>query len=157
MYLQNYMEGNVCFGCGTKNEDGLHVKSFWDGEESVCIWKPEKKYAGWSNLLNGGIISTLIDCHCMGTAAAYSYNMEGRALGSYPEYRYATGTLFVKYLKPTPLDSVIELRASIKEVKERKIVLICFLFGDTIKTVEAEVVAIRVYDGSKIETENVFK
>ncbi|MDI9357236.1 MAG: hypothetical protein QM536_09460 [Chitinophagaceae bacterium] len=157
MYFQDYMEGNVCFGCGTQNKDGLHVQSMWNGEESVCIWKPEKKYAGWKNLLNGGIISTLIDCHCMGTAIADAYKREKRAFGSYPEYRYATGSLFVKYLKPTPLDSVIELRASVREVKERKTILSCFLFADGIKTAEAEVIAIRVYDSSKIEAENIFK
>ena len=35
--FQNNMPGNVCFGCGRETKDGLHVKSFWDGDESVCF------------------------------------------------------------------------------------------------------------------------
>src|SRR3989339_73272 len=26
-----------CYGCGRLNDAGLKIKSYWDGEESVCI------------------------------------------------------------------------------------------------------------------------
>ena len=106
--------------------------------------------------MNGGIIATLIDCHCMGTAVAEAYKREHRPLGSLPEYRYATGTLSVKYLKPTP-NTKVQLRAKVTEVKGRKTVLSCDFYSDNgEKTAEANVVAIRVYDSSE-NKESAFK
>jgi len=102
-------------------------------------------------------MATLIDCHCMGTAMAHAYQAEGRELNSMPEYRYATGTLTVKYLKPTPNDH-IELRAKIVEVKGRKTVMTCDLIsskGEVSAT--ADVIAIRVFDSSVDSGENIFK
>ena len=106
--------------------------------------------------MNGGIIATLIDCHCMGTAMAEAYRMEDRSLDTLPEYRYATGTLSVKYLKPTP-NTKVQLRAKITEVKGRKTVLSCDFFDEKgNKTAEADVVAIRVFDSSESKA-SVFK
>ncbi|WP_339785052.1 PaaI family thioesterase [uncultured Imperialibacter sp.] len=156
-YFQDFMPENVCFGCGIHNPNGLQVKSYWEGEEAVCKWVSEEKYHGWPNLLNGGILATLIDCHCMGSAMAHAYKLEGRPLDSMPEYRYATGTLNVRYLKPTPNDQTIELRARVSEVKNRKTVFYCEVFANGLKTAEADVVAIRVYDSSQPPTENAFK
>ncbi|MFY0651618.1 MAG: PaaI family thioesterase [Cyclobacteriaceae bacterium] len=156
-YFQDHMPENVCFGCGNDNHEGLQIKSYWDGDESVCVWKSEEKYHGWSNLLNGGIIATIIDCHCMGTAIAHAYKIEERSMDSLPEYRYATGTLNVKYLLPTSNNMPVELRAKVIEVKNRKTVLTCDLFSDGKKTAEAKVVAIRVFESSQQSGENAFK
>ncbi|MFN8671032.1 MAG: PaaI family thioesterase [Candidatus Sericytochromatia bacterium] len=155
-YFQDFMPENVCFGCGKNNHEGLRIQSYWDGDEAVLIWKSEEKYHGWADLLNGGIIATLIDCHCMSTAMAYAYKIENRGLDSEPLYRYATGTLNVKYLNPTSNNEPVEIRAKIKEVKGRKTVLTCNLFSNGQKTVEAEVVAIRVLDSSQKSENNPF-
>lgn len=156
-YFQDFMPENVCFGCGIHNPDGLQIKSYWEGEEAVCIWQSEEKYHGWPKLMNGGVIATLIDCHCMGSAMAHAYKSEGRSLDSEPEYRYATGTLNIKYLKPTPNDKPVELRAKILEVKERKTTLHCDLYCEEVKTAEAEVIAIRVFDSSRDGDGHIFK
>lgn len=155
-YFQDHMPGNVCFGCGADNPDGLQIKSYWEGEEAVCIWHSEEKYHGWKNLLNGGIMASLIDCHTMGTAMAYAYRAENRDLDSDPIYRYATGTITVKYLKPTSNNHPIELRAKVIEVKGRKTVLTCDVFSQGVKTAEAQVIAIRVYDSSQDSGDNIF-
>jgi len=154
-YFQDHMPENICFGCG-KNHEGLQIKSFWEDDVAVCRWTSEEKYHGWAKLMNGGIMATLIDCHCMGTAMADAYRREGRDLDSDPVYRYATGTLTVRYLKPTPNETV-ELRAKVQEVKGRKTVVHCdFMSADGEKTAEAEVVAIRVYNSSQ-DKESPFK
>ncbi len=155
-FFQDHMPENVCFGCG-HNHEGLQIKSFWDGDISVCKWQSEEKYHGWSDLMNGGIMATLIDCHCMGTAMADAYRRENRDLDTEPVYRYATGTLSIKYLKPTPNDNV-ELRARIVEVKGRKTVMICeFLSSTGEVTAMADVVGIRVFDSSNDSGSNPFK
>ena len=156
-YFQNHMHENVCFGCGINNDEGLHVKSYWDGDESVCTWQSEEKYHGWSDLMNGGIMATIIDCHCMCTSMAYAYKMENRELDSLPEYRYATGTIKVKYLNPTSNNHPVELRARVVEMKGRKIVLKCDFYSQGEKTAEAEVISIRVFDSSKDKVGGVFK
>lgn len=156
-FFQSHMPENVCFGCGINNEAGLQIKSYWKGDEAVCQWKSEEKYHGWANLLNGGIMATLIDCHCMGTAMADAYRREGRDLESQPVYRYATGSLSVKYLKPTPNDQTITLRARVTEVKGRKTVLHCEMSVNGDVTATAEVIAIRVFDSSSHSGDNPFK
>ena len=83
-YFQEHMAGNVCFGCGSDNPDGLHLRSYWEGDEGVCQWQPGTRHQGWRGLVSGGIIATLVDCHCMGTAMAHAVRREGRALGSQP-------------------------------------------------------------------------
>ncbi|MEM1320786.1 MAG: PaaI family thioesterase [Bacteroidota bacterium] len=155
-YFQDHMPGNVCYGCGADNHEGLQIKSYWEGEESVCFWQPETKYHGWKNILNGGILATLIDCHCMGTAMAHAYAAEGRGLDSEPEYRYATGTLNIKYLKPTSNLHPVELRARVISVKNRVTTLACATYSQGVKTAESEVIAIRVFDGSKQKADNPF-
>ena len=93
----------------------------------------------------------------MGTAMAHAYRLENRSLDSLPEYRYATGTLNVKYLRPTSNNHPVELRAKIVEVKNRKTVMSCSLLSQGQISAEAEVVAIRVFDSSQNGGENVFK
>ena len=105
--------------------------------------------------MNGGILATLIDCHTMCTAMAAVYQSENRTLESKPIYRYATGTIKVKYLKPTSNLHPVELRAKVTEMKGRKVVLKCVTISQGVITAEADVVAIRVFDSSK-ETSTVF-
>ena len=155
-YFQDHMPGNVCFGCGAENHHGLQIKSYWDGEESISIWHSKEKYHGWPSLMNGGIMATLIDCHCMGTAMAYAYKSEGRSMGSLPEYRYATGTMNIKYLKPTSNDHPVELRAKVTEHKGRKTTVECSFFSQGTLTATAEVIAIRVFDSSQVQESNAF-
>ena len=67
-YLDEYAH---CFGCGRLNRDGLHLKSYWDGDESVCRYTPPSHFTGgFPGYLYGGLIASLIDCHAAGTASA---------------------------------------------------------------------------------------
>lgn len=43
-----FSKGNHCWGCGNENPDGLKIKSYWEGNESVCTWKPKGFHtSGW--------------------------------------------------------------------------------------------------------------
>ena len=150
-YFQDHMPNNVCFGCGELRPRGLQIKSHWEGDEAVCLWHSQPKYHGWENVINGGILATLIDCHCMGTALAAAYRAEGRPMGSDPIYRYATGTITVRYLLPTHNNRPILLRAQVIEMKGRKAKLRCRVVVEGQVTAEAEVVGIRVLEGQALE------
>ena len=145
--FQDLIPNNLCFGCGPQNAHGLRIKSFWSGDEAVCTYHPESYHmAGPPQYLNGGIIATLIDCHCICTAIAHLYKTEGRTVGCEPNIWCATGKLEVRYLRPTPIDSPVDLRARIVEASPRKVVLHCTLSSCGQPTAEAEVVAVRVSD-----------
>jgi acyl-coenzyme A thioesterase PaaI-like protein len=140
-----FQTNNYCWGCGCDNEYGLQIKSYWLGEEAVCTWQPEHYHAaGPRNVLNGGIIATLIDCHSACTAMAAAYQAEGREIGTEPYIWCATASLQVTYLRPTPLTGPIDLRARVKELGERKITVDCSVLADGEECARGEVVAVRV-------------
>lgn len=132
-----------CFGCGRNNEHGLQIKSFWDGDETICTWIPKKIYGAGLGVLCGGILSTLIDCHCVNTAIAALYKTEGRELGSKPFIPYAGGSITMRHMKPIFVKNPVVLRAKIKETKDRKTIISCTAFSDKIECAKAEVIAIK--------------
>lgn len=145
---ESYSRGNCCWVCGNDNPHGLYIKSYWDGEESVCTWKAEKhQSAGWPHVLNGGIISGLIDCHCVLTAFAAYYKDRSAEERNNPSHWFATGSLKVDFLKPTPLDQPVNLRARIKDMQERKVLLTCSLYSGSEECARGEVLAVRVPAG----------
>jgi acyl-coenzyme A thioesterase PaaI-like protein len=133
-----------CWGCGGKNEHGLRIKSYWDGDETVCTWHPKEHHIAFPGFLNGGIIATIIDCHSINTACAAAYRAAGREIGTEPHLAYATGSLFIEYLRPTPLNKPVILRARIKEMSERKTVVDCSLFCEGLECARGETVAVRL-------------
>jgi acyl-coenzyme A thioesterase PaaI-like protein len=136
-----------CYGCGTLNEHGHQIKSYWDGEESVCHFMPRPYHIAIPGYVYGGLLASLIDCHGTGTAAAAAYRAEQRAMDTEPAFRFLTATLHVDYLKPTPLGIELEIRGKVKEAKGRKVVIQEWILADGITTVRGEVVAVQVPDG----------
>jgi len=113
-----------CYGCGRLNEEGLRIKSYWDGEESVCHYTPRPSYTGgFPGYFYGGLISSLIDCHSAATASAAKLRAEGFSLGDKPLSRFVTASLKVDFLKPTPMGKTIELRSRVLEIKGRKAIV----------------------------------
>lgn len=148
LIFQDFMPNNICFGCGKNTKNGLHIKSYWNNDVAQCDWTPKSIHQGWPKIMNGGIIATIMDCHCMGTAMAYAHKMENRELGTPPEYRYATGSIKVRYILPTPNKKVL-LRAKILSYSEKKVILKCDLISNKKVTATGEVIAFRVFDSSK--------
>jgi len=108
-----------CFGCGRLNTAGLHLKSYWQGEESVCRFTPDPKYTGgFPGFLYGGMIASLIDCHAAGTASAAKAREDGQPLS-----RFVTASLKVEYLAPTPINTELEVRGKPAEIKGRKVIV----------------------------------
>jgi acyl-coenzyme A thioesterase PaaI-like protein len=132
-----------CYGCGKLNEHGHHIKSYWDGDETVSIFEPEPYHTAVPGYVYGGLIASLFDCHGTGSAAAAGYRAEGREMNTDPPLRYVTASLKVDYLKPTPLGPPLELRGRVKEVKGRKVVVEMTLTADGEECAHGEVVAVQ--------------
>jgi acyl-coenzyme A thioesterase PaaI-like protein len=143
--FQEYYPENLsyCYGCGRLNEHGLQIKSYWDGEETVCIFHTQPYHMAIPGYVYGGLIASLIDCHCTGTAAAAAYRAEGRAMGTEPALRFLTASLHVDYLRPTPLGVPLEVRGTIKDINGRKVVVSATVSAEGKACARGEVVAIQ--------------
>lgn len=137
---------SYCYGCGRLNEYGLQIKSFWDGEEAVCSYRPRPYHIAVPGYVYGGLIASLIDCHSTGTAAAAAYRQAGRPMDTEPQFRYVTASLHVDYLKPTPIDEVLTIRARVQDIKGRKVIIISSLYARGVECARGEVVAVQMPD-----------
>ncbi len=144
--FQDYYEDahSICFGCGRLNEMGLQIKSYWDGEESVCRFKPLPHHTAMAGYVYGGILASIIDCHGTGTAAAAAYRAAGREMGTAPHLRFVTASLHVDYLHPTPIDTTLELRGRVREIKRRRVIVDITLSANGQTCVTGQVVAVRI-------------
>lgn len=146
------MPGDRCFGCGPHNDHGLQIKSLWDGEIAKCIWQPQPYHEGWSQLTCGGVIATIVDCHCIATAMATAYRNENRALDSEPRYLFATGSINIRYLKPASVSDPLELRASVTSIKyDKKYTLHCDVLVNGEKVADAQVITLLVWRSDRPE------
>ena len=136
---------NGCWGCGPANPHGLRIRSAWEGEESVCHFTPSPWHnAGPPDVVNGGILATLIDCHAVCTAIADRYRLAGRPIGSAPAIWCATGRLEVSYLRPTPMGVLLTVRARITDRTDKKTGLDCEVWTDGAECARGRVLAVRV-------------
>lgn len=131
-----------CYGCGTLNAHGLQIKSYWDGDESVCFYTPRPYHTAIPGIVYGGLIASMIDCHSTGTAAAAKYREANRAMDTLPPLRFVTASLSVKYLLPTPLNCPLEVRGKVKEIKGRRVVVESRLIAEGKVCATGEVVAV---------------
>ncbi len=142
--FQDLYPDNVahCYGCGRLNPDGLQIKTYWEGEESVTRFAPRPYHTAIPGFVYGGVLASLIDCHGTGTAAAAAARAQGRPLDSEPPLRFVTASLKVDYLKPTPMGVTLEIRGRAREVKERKVIVDAVVYADGVATVRGEIIAV---------------
>lgn len=108
---ETYAPNNRCFGCGPANNKGLRIRSFAEGDELVCEWRPEPHHLAFEGMLNGGITGALLDCHSNWTAVMHF--MKKRSESTPPSCVTADFHVFLK--RPTPMDVPLHLRARVVE------------------------------------------
>lgn len=141
-YPDNYAH---CYGCGRLNADGLQIKSYWDGDEGVCHFNPRSYHTGgFPHYLYGGLIASLMDCHGAGTAAAAKAREMGIDLETNPLPRFVTASLKVEYLSPTPVDTLLEIRARVKKIDGRKVFVEMTLSAEGKITARGEVLMVQI-------------
>lgn len=146
--IQDLLPHNHCFGCGTLNPRGLQVKSHLEGDEAVCTFQPWPDHmAGPTDVVYGGIIAAVVDCHTVCTALADVYRAAGQEIGAEPLRWCVTASLKVDYLAPTPIDRPVELRARVRRTEGRKRWVDCTVRSGGREVARAEVLAIEVPPG----------
>lgn len=133
-----------CYGCGRLNEHGLKIRSYWDGQETVAVLEPMPYHIGITGYVYGGLIVSVIDCHCIGTASAAALRAEDRSIETSPPLRFVTASLHVDYLRPTPIGVELEIRARVKEIKGRKVVVAATVSANEDICARGEVIAVQM-------------
>ena len=143
--FQDYFPDHLChcYGCGRLNEHGLQIKSYWDGQDTVCTFNPKSYHIAVPGYVYGGLIASIFDCHCCCTASAAAYRTEGRAMGTEPLVVFLTASLHVDYLRPVPSGVPLVIRASVNEVKGRKAIVTATLSAEGEVRARSNVVVVR--------------
>lgn len=139
-----------CWGCGPKNEEGLHLKSYpnEDGSQCVCQFTPENQYTGGvpANLY-GGMIAMLFDCHGTASAAWFNHHNKGLSLDENTVIgRYITARLEIDFKSPVPMGEVITVVAIAEEIGERKVIVNMEMEAGGKVRAKARMVAVGVKD-----------
>ncbi len=98
-----------CFACGDLNEYGLHADITTDDDNtSHCIISVPSRFQGWKGMVHGGIISTLLDE--ISIYACRNISLRG-----------VTAEIDVKFRKPVPIDTELELKAKVIDIRRKMV------------------------------------
>lgn len=139
-----------CWGCGPKNDAGMHLKSYpsEDGESVTCKVIPDEHFTGGvpANLF-GGMIAMIFDCHGTASAAWFKHRDKGLELTEDTVIgRFITARLEVDFKKPTPMNSEVKVTANAEEIGDRKVIVDMVLEAEGEVRAKAKMVAVAVKD-----------
>ena len=139
-----YAPESACFGCGPKNEKGLRIRSFPESDAAcVAYFRPEAHHLAFPGVLNGGIIGALLDCHSNWTAAWHLMRIAGAA---HPPCT-VTAEFAVKLRRPTPLDQVLLLRATVIAGDADRVTIDAVLDASGVSTATCRGIFVAVKEG----------
>jgi acyl-coenzyme A thioesterase PaaI-like protein len=135
---QRFSPESTCFGCGPANEHGLRIASLEVDPDApdahpgelVADWQPLSHHAAFDDVLNGGIVGALLDCHSNWTAAIHLMSETG-AKGP---PGCVTAEMTVRFRRPTPVHVPVRLRAWPVSVDGRRVVVDAELLSGGIVT-----------------------
>ncbi len=116
---ERFAPHNACFGCGPSNDKGLRVRSFARGGEVVAQWVPSPHHEAFPGVLNGGVIGSLLDCHCNWAAAWHLMNERG---ADTPPCT-VTADYAISLKRPCPTDGPVNLRAKVVDSDGARVVV----------------------------------
>jgi uncharacterized protein (TIGR00369 family) len=105
---KEFRDDRVCFVCGEKNPIGLKLHITTDaerGESSADVTFPEG-FQGWSKIVHGGLLATVLD-----EAMIYAAGAKG--------LKCVTGEMTVRFIKPASTGVPYKLKGRFVEDKGR--------------------------------------
>jgi acyl-coenzyme A thioesterase PaaI-like protein len=116
---ETYLPDMTCFGCGPANPAGLHLKSYPAAGGTSATFAASPQHDNGAGFVNGGIISTVLDCHSVTPvllhADAQGWLSDGIVLP------FVTAGLDVRFLRPTPLGPELTLFASVESASPEEV------------------------------------
>jgi acyl-coenzyme A thioesterase PaaI-like protein len=114
-------ERNVCFGCSSNNDSGLKMEFYTRKDRDLVVswFSIPERFVGWSNLVHGGIVSTILD-EAMGWGALVIL----RKL-------MVSKSMNVEFIKPVFVNSKIRVEGNVQEEKnEREAIMQGLIYND---------------------------
>jgi hypothetical protein len=112
-----YGENGTCFGCGPKNDKGLQIKSFQEGDKYICKYRPREEHQAFPGVINGGIIGAIFDCHGNWTAAHTLFLRDPDK----PFPSTVTITFSVILKRPTPFGEELLVTTEVENIEGNKV------------------------------------
>jgi acyl-coenzyme A thioesterase PaaI-like protein len=140
---EQYAPASTCYGCGPANPHGLRIRSFVEGDRVVAEWTPAPYHEAFPGMLNGGIIGTLLDCHCNWTAAWHLM----RRCGMERPPCTVTAEYAIKLRRPTPSRGPVRLSAHVVESTDDRATVEGILEADGLTTATCRGVFVAVKPG----------
>lgn len=111
---------SMCFACSAGNEHGLQLEFRAQGQSVFFQGKLPAQFSGWSNLVHGGIISTIFD------------EIMARAVMYYLKSLCMTISMTVDFLRPVFIGADVLVEGRVAERHERgKVITEGFLYNGT--------------------------
>ena len=99
-------DDRFCFVCGEKNPFGLRLRPEGADGKGIILWTPGKHHQGYTGVVHGGLLSTLLD-----EAMAYAaMSVAGFC---------ATADISVKFRKPVHTGEEVRIEAELIERRGR--------------------------------------
>jgi uncharacterized protein (TIGR00369 family) len=99
-------DDEMCFACGRRNPNGLHLSFSFDGAEVRTSISFPKTFQGYRGVVHGGLLSTVLD-----EAMVTLLNKMGHLA--------VTAELTVRFLRPARVDERIDVTAELLEQRGR--------------------------------------
>lgn len=132
-----------CYGCGRLNEHGHHIRTSWQGDQTVTIYTPEPEHTALPGFVYGGVIASMIDCHGTGSASLALHRKNGHEAGDGVEPpRFVTASLKVDFLKPTPQEVALKAIGTITEIHPKKWKVDTEVYANDTLCARGEVIAV---------------
>lgn len=139
----HYAANSICYGCGPANKEGLQIKSYVEGDKVIARYRPKSYHHAFPGVLNGGIIGTLLDCHC-NWASCY-FLMQAQQLESPP--CTVTAEYTIKLRRPTPVAQEVLLAAELVELNGNQATIHGVLIADDKICASCDAVFVAVEEG----------
>jgi acyl-coenzyme A thioesterase PaaI-like protein len=132
-----------CYGCGRLNEKGHHLRTGWQGEQTITYFTPQPEHTALPGFVYGGIMASLIDCHSTGSASLALHKKNGHMIGDGSEPpRFVTASLKVDFIKPTPHGVQLKAIGKVTEIHPKKWSVETQVFANEVLCAKGEVVAV---------------
>ena len=125
---ETYYPTLTCFGCGHANERGLRLRSYEIDGVVRATFMPWPEHDNGGGYLNGGIVSTVLDCHG-GAAVLLEAHRKGWKPAPGAGLAFVTAGLDVRFRRPTPLREPLELTAELLSVTESEMTVAAHVIG----------------------------
>ena len=113
------------------------------GDEVVADWKSEPQHVAFAGLVNGGVLSTLLDGNGNWTAAFALMRKGG--INSPPGT--VTSSYEVQFLRPTPILKTMQIRARVLSTESDRVTIEGFIEVDGKTTARMKGIFVAVKEG----------